>query len=267
MRISKTITFSCEEHIMIDNTTADEPNALGLGKAPIALKLLGALCAVAGLSTVAEAGFVAHAALNAIRTGILDTEYTLVTQVCIAVGCALFFVVAALLIVLGVRLLQNKRRGARIVAEAVIVATVGQVLCLIMLFGMSGYLIVPGIILAAEIALLSYIDPSLSEERELQRKLRDMETRASADEGTLGRDETGRGYIKLDFFNLFWIFVVCSLVGIATETVYVFALDGCYQNRTGMLWGPFSPICGFGAVLMTIALNRFHDRSPVAIFL
>ena len=40
-----------------------------------------------------------------------------------------------------------------------------------------------------------------------------------------------------------------------------------YQDRAGLLFGPFSPIYGFGALLMTIALNRFHDKPVWVVFL
>lgn len=242
---------------------------LNLGETPVALKILGVLLLLGGLSVVGDVAFVTHSLIKAIREGKLVGEHTIITQIAIGLGCVLALAIVVLGIVLGIRLLRNNRRGARHIAEAALVCTIGATLCLVLLFGMSAYLVVPGVILALQIALLSYIDPSLAEERELQRKLRDMEVREDAEEGTLGLDESGKGYIRLDFFNIFWIFVVCCVLGIVVEVLYhmIVVEPGVYENRTGLLWGQFSPIYGFGAVLMTVALNRFHDRNVVLIFL
>ena len=144
-----------------------------------------------------------------------------------------------LYILLGVNMLRDRRRYARQLIETAITLTIGQFLCDLMLVGLSALDIWVLVRLVVAIALMVYIDPSLSQERELKRKLRDMETRERAEEGTLGRDETGKGYIE----------------------------PGVYQDRTGMLWGPFSPIYGVGAVLMTVALNRFHKANFIVIFL
>ena len=114
----------------------------------------------------------------------------------------------------------------------------------------------------------STVDPSLRHERHLQRIARDLTDREAANVGMLGRDLEGKGYIELNFFNLFWVFVVCCVLGLIIETIYhmVIVEPGVYQDRAGMLFGPFSPIYGFGAVLMTVALNRFYKANPVIIF-
>ena len=172
-------------------------------------------------------------------------------------------------IVLGIALLRDRRRHAREALEVLIALYVGYLICDIMVVGIRATNLSSVVHLVFLIALMAYIDPSLSEERALQRKLHELETEQRADDGTLGRDPSGKGYIELDFFNLFWIFVVCCVLGLAIEVVYhmVVVDPGVYQDRAGMLYGPFSPIYGIGAVLMTIALNRFHKANVVVIFL
>jgi uncharacterized membrane protein len=62
--------------------------------------------------------------------------------------------------------------------------------------------------------------------------------------------------------------MIGSFLGLIVEIIWhmVVVDPGVYQDRAGLLWGPFSPIYGFGAVLMTMALNRFKDRNIVFIF-
>lgn len=75
-----------------------------------------------------------------------------------------------------------------------------------------------------------------------------------------------RGAIPLSFFNLFWLFVILSVLGLIGETLVSLVRDGHWESRAGFVFGPFSPIYGTGAVLITAALNAIHDKHPVVLF-
>lgn len=79
-------------------------------------------------------------------------------------------------------------------------------------------------------------------------------------------DPTRTDYIPLNFFNLFWVFLIASVLGLIVEEVYFALVFDAYPDRAGLLRGPFSPIYGFGAVLMTVALNRYWNRNIFLIF-
>ena len=67
----------------------------------------------------------------------------------------------------------------------------------------------------------------------------------------MARDSIFTRDVELSFFNLFWIYTIASVVGLVLETVVSAPIDGERRNRYGLVWGPFSPIYGGGAALMT----------------
>lgn len=241
-------------------------------KIPFAYRLYGILCTVLGVFTVFAV--VAFAAMMtwALQTNpsmiIVGTDPTL-PVVLLVISYLVTIGNAVALLVFGHSLRKSQRRNAVRWSHVLIGTTVIQVLLKIMLQGIDTTLISDAIQLLILVAISVTVDPSLRRERALKKGVRDMLDREAEREGMLGRDLEGKGYIELNFFNLFWVFVICCFLGLIIETVYHFAVvvPGEIQDRAGLLFGPFSPIYGFGAVLMTVALNRFYKANPAIIFL
>lgn len=74
------------------------------------------------------------------------------------------------------------------------------------------------------------------------------------------------GFFALSYWRILWLFVVGAIVGLALEVIFHAIVYGGYESRAGLVWGPFSPIYGFGAAFLTIVLNRFWHNHNVAIF-
>lgn len=248
------------------------PSTTEAKKIPLIIKVYAVLCTLSGVGTLPSVAVFMWQVITALINGNVAAKLgdnTLVAVGLIVAGIMLSAASAIILIVFGLDLIKDQRRNAARLSYVLIAFTVVELLVDVMLQGIGPFLLRPAVQLVILIALSATVDPTLRQERELQRRLQEMLDRDAAAEGMLGRDETGEGYIKLNYFNLFWVFFVCSVLGLILEEVwYMVVVDpGVYQDRAGMLFGPFSPIYGFGAVLMTMALNRFYKKNPLIIFL
>lgn len=248
------------------------PSTTEAKKIPLIIKVYAVLCTLSGVGTLPSVAVFMWQVITALINGNVAAKLgdnTLVAVGLIVAGIMLSAASAIILIVFGLDLIKDQRRNAARLSYVLITFTVVELLVDVMLQGIGPFLLRPAVQLVILIALSATVDPTLRQERELQRRLQEMLDRDAAAEGMLGRDETGEGYIKLNYFNLFWVFFVCSVLGLILEEVWhmVVVDPGVYQDRAGMLFGPFSPIYGFGAVLMTMALNRFYKKNPLIIFL
>ena len=232
-------------------------------KMPLVYRLYGLFSIILGVYTLFAVVMFAALMTWALQTDpsmiIVGTDFTL-PVVLLVISYVITFANGIALIAFGRMLRKGSRRNAARISHALIAASVVQILFKLMLQGVDLTLIPDAIQLFLLIAVSVTVDPSLKQERALERHVRDMVDREAAEEGMLGRDLEGKGFIELNFFNLFWVFVICCFLGLIIETVYHFAVvvPGEIQDRAGLLYGPFSPIYGFGAVLMTVALNRFY---------
>ncbi|TPF95892.1 membrane protein [Bifidobacterium sp. UTCIF-39] len=258
-----------EEADANNDETASNDDIIDEIRLPLLAKIYGALCLIVGAVAFP---LLIWAIIVVVRSIDMATIPPTLTVILTVVHALMLVSGSAALIVFGVLLLRNRRRYAARWAYVLMPITILQGLSNLALFGLGPGLLLQLLQLALLVVISVTADPLLALERRKQRLLRRIkeqdELAAAARINMVGRDLTGRGYIALDFFNLFWVFVVASVVGLGIETVYHMALyHGELQDRAGLLYGPFSPIYGFGGLLLTVFLNRLWNRNPVLIFL
>lgn len=153
--------------------------------------------------------------------------------------------------------------SARIVARVLVFLLLGCVLLCVALNGLTWFEVTYLFEFVCVIAYQVYNDPNLDRSVKTQNPFK----RSAYQDDTYEHSADRTGYIPLNFFNLFWIFVVASVLGLVMETAFCGFADDNWGDRAGFLWGPFSPIYGVGAALMTIALNRIWNKPGIVIFL
>ena len=268
-RRSEETPLTAKERGEVMGVVRDRMRGLSFSELPTPLRVLSIMLMVASLLGI---GAAVMALLPMVNSGFLEQELgkiTATTAAVIILAAAASLASTALSFFVGLRLIRGRRGAASALINLNMALTVVSLVCEFMLYGIGWHLLFNFVHLAAQIALSTYLNPSLVSESNLQAGLRALDTEVHAKSGTLGLADPGEGYIRLDFFNLFWTFMVGCFLGLVVEVIFHMAViePGVYQDRAGLLWGPFSPIYGIGAVLMTIALNRFKDRSIILVFI
>ena len=79
----------------------------------------------------------------------------------------------------------------------------------------------------------------------------------------LDADHFARG---LNFYKLFWVFVMGSLVGFVVETVWAIVTEGCFRWKSGIILIPLNPVYGLSAIVLYSILFKFKKKSFLSLF-
>lgn len=69
------------------------------------------------------------------------------------------------------------------------------------------------------------------------------------------------------FDKLVWVFLISSFLGALIEMVYCRAMGDIWMNRSSLLYGTFSVVWGFGAVVLTVVLQKLAGKEDRKVFL
>lgn len=70
----------------------------------------------------------------------------------------------------------------------------------------------------------------------------------------------------LNFYKLVWIFIIGCLIGFVVESIWCYVQYGYFESRKGLIYGPFSPVYGFGGILLTLCLYKLRDKNGLLVF-
>jgi uncharacterized membrane protein len=80
---------------------------------------------------------------------------------------------------------------------------------------------------------------------------------------TVKQNRFAAGY---HFYKMFWVFLISSILGFVIESLFCLLHYGYIESRAGLIYGPFSQVYGFGAVIMVLILHRINIKRELLLF-
>ena len=82
------------------------------------------------------------------------------------------------------------------------------------------------------------------------------------------REEKSHHFARgLNGYKQFIILFVGSFAGVIVELLWCFVRNGYFESRTGLVYGPFNPVYGFGAFFLTLVLYKYRNRGAIYSFI
>lgn len=72
---------------------------------------------------------------------------------------------------------------------------------------------------------------------------------------------------RLNLHKIFWLFVICAIIGFCLETLYFFIKYRHFFGSKGLLYGPFSQVYGCGGVILAATLSSLVKKGYSVLFL
>lgn len=67
--------------------------------------------------------------------------------------------------------------------------------------------------------------------------------------------------------KIFWLFIIGSILGYLFEMIIVLFQKGHFESRQGVIYGPFTPVYGIGAVIYYIFFEKVKTKNLLEVFL
>lgn len=70
----------------------------------------------------------------------------------------------------------------------------------------------------------------------------------------------------INFYKIFWIFFICSFLGVVVELIWCLIKNGTFESRSALVLLPLNPVYGLGAIIMTLFFHKFNHKKNIVIF-
>ncbi|MCI2174602.1 MAG: hypothetical protein LKK47_01895, partial [Bifidobacterium thermacidophilum] len=206
-----TISDATREATANQLSTDEESSSLlddGKHTLPFITRLYGGLVMLLGVCTIPLIIYELTYGIRQVLDGKVTIDALALPFILSCVEVVVLIANAACMAVFGVQLLRSHRRHAARWAYALMPLTLAHGMLSLALEGFGTNLLGPFVQMTILVALSVTLDPTLLQERQLQWHLKRMDEHDAYNRAVqadmLGRDQSGKGYISLDYLGLRW---------------------------------------------------------------